>query len=201
MSSTDGWKGDATFTKLPHDLLDRDAVLLLSHGAFRVMVDFLRLWLRETRNGRRRVPAGVPFTFGGCSWPVKECTWNGYRSELVDRGFLTCVHRRRGYFAWSESYKARPLSADARRRFERHARRQEKRRLSAMCLRRNVGGAPPEAGGTPAPGNGGAGAPLNGRGTRSPETGEIFIDQTPRQQGTGQTDLNSRAGAGGRAHD
>jgi len=103
------------YTVLQHDLLDSEAARLLPATARAMLVDFLRLWLRRTRNGRVPVSA-ISFTWTGCAWVVNRETFDRHRGKLVAYGFIRCVNRKLGLFAFSEKWRAyKPTEAEWKR--------------------------------------------------------------------------------------
>ena len=80
---------DAGFTIMEHEMLDSIAGRLLSGGARSAILDFRRVWLRESHNGKLPVHAVIWTWTGCCDWAASRKTYGRYQRELVKRGFVT----------------------------------------------------------------------------------------------------------------
>jgi len=116
-----------TFTVLGHELLDSTAGRLLSHIAYASLIEFLRTWMRESRNGSRPV-SGVPFAWAGCGRVISRKGFNRARAELVEKGFLQTVNAKTGRYALSERWRSyTPTFEEADRLGKHDARRAAQR--------------------------------------------------------------------------
>ncbi len=141
--------------------------LCLSHGAYRVLTDFMELWKAATKNDNVPLPGGISFTWTGCAWPVSRHTWTGYRDEVERAGFIDAVGKRTGgRWRWSSRWKNYTPDGPNKQRLQKHRERQERERRRTQQRRGDTGqkvyGVPPAKKCTVSPGERG-GCPETGR--------------------------------------
>ena len=89
-----------TYTLIAHDILDSDPALDLTTGGYAALVDFLRVWQRESRNGRLNIRS-IPFTHSRCRRRISRAAFDRARDELEGAGFIGAVNRRWGHYRWT----------------------------------------------------------------------------------------------------
>ena len=100
----------AQYTRLPHSIIDSPAARRLSGNGFAVLVEFVRVWCRATRNGTRKVNS-VPFCHAGYPRQCSRRAFDRARRELEAAAFIECVSRRWGKYRWAEAELWRTPSA------------------------------------------------------------------------------------------
>lgn len=100
----------AQYTRLPHSIIDSPAARRLSGNAFALLVEFVRVWCRATRNGTRKVNS-VPFCHAGYPRQCSRRAFDKARRELEAAAFIECVSRRWGKYRWAEAELWRTPSA------------------------------------------------------------------------------------------
>ena len=98
------------YTRVPHEVIDSPAALGLSGNGFALLVEFIRVWCRATRNGTRKANS-VPFTHSGYPRQCARRAFDRARRELEAAGFIECVSRRWGKYRWGEAELWRTPSA------------------------------------------------------------------------------------------
>jgi len=92
------------YTRVPHEVIDSPAALGLSGNGFALLVEFIRVWCRATRNGTRKANS-VPFTHSGYPRQCARRAFDRARRELEAAGFIECVSRRWGKYRWAELWR------------------------------------------------------------------------------------------------
>ena len=99
------------YTLIANDILDSDPALDLTPGGYAALVDFLRVWQRESRNGRLNIRS-IPFTHSRCRRRISRAAFDRARDELEGAGFIATVNRRWGHYRWTFG-AARPGNKNA----------------------------------------------------------------------------------------
>jgi len=96
-----------SYTILPDSILDSPQALELSGNAYAMLIDFWRAWQRATRNGRRRI---LSITWTSADYPRKitRPTFDKARRELEVAGFIHCIRREWGRWAWGPKLENTP---------------------------------------------------------------------------------------------
>lgn len=130
--------GIELYSKVQVRLLESVACRVLSPGAFRVMVDFKIEWDKATRYGTKPC-SGIPFTWTSCKWAIGRDTWNGYRREALDRGFIAVTHREVGTYRWSTAWEEYRPTLEEFSNLELDSQKKQSRSAQTLDYREGVG--------------------------------------------------------------
>lgn len=120
------------FTILYDDVLDSTAYRCLSDGAARRLVEFVRRWNYETRNGRETSVRNIRFSWSNTSGLVWRNTWSLHRQELIEKGFISPVNARAGLYSMSDAWRGYQPSSAEHGRMLRQQEEQERRHAATM---------------------------------------------------------------------
>ena len=108
------------FTVVEHEMFSSIPGRLLSPGGRAALLDFRRLWMRESLNGRVYVRAVIWTWAGSCDWWVSRKTYGRYQREVVKKGFADVVSADSGHYRASERWRSYSPSDDEREFLEQH---------------------------------------------------------------------------------
>ena len=123
------------YTIMEHDMLDSVAARLLSPGGRAALLDFRRLWMRESRNDTLYVRAVIWTWTGCCNWWVSLKTYERYKREVVEKGFADVVSSHSGHYRASDRWRSYSPSPSNRGHYPGHEREFLEKHEAARSLR------------------------------------------------------------------
>ena len=123
------------YTMIEHEILDSVAARLLTPGGRAALLDFLRLWMRESRNGQQEYIRAIWTWAGSCNWVLSRKAYGRYQREVVAKGFADALSPHSGHYRASNRWRSYSPSEEERARIERHASTQSARRTETRKYR------------------------------------------------------------------